>query len=168
MTLWRRLSYLLPAYRRAEERDMQEELNALAEMAEPGELGNLTRVAEEGRAVWNWTWLEQFYRDAQYAFRTMRHNPGFTTTAVLSLALGIGANTAIFSLVDALMLRWLPVRDPQSLVQVKMGTSKSDFAGESFSYAIVNALAEERAVFDGVCGFSGAEFTVGPLSLIHI
>jgi predicted permease len=162
MTLWRRLRYLLPAYRRAEERDMQEELNALAEMAEPGELGNLTRVAEEGRAVWNWTWLEQLYRDAQYAFRTMRHNPGFTTTAVLSLALGIGANTAIFSLVDALMLRWLPVRDPQSLVQVKMGTSKSDFAGESFSYAIVNALAEERAVFDGVCGFSGAEFTVGP------
>lgn len=48
MNLRRRLNYLLPAYRRAEERDMQEELNALAEMAEPGELGNLTRVAEEG------------------------------------------------------------------------------------------------------------------------
>ncbi|QOY86594.1 ABC transporter permease [Paludibaculum fermentans] len=163
MNLRRRLNYLLPAYRRAEERDMQEELNALAEMAEPGELGNLTRVAEEGRAAWNWTWLEQLYRDAQYAFRTLRRNPAFTATAVLSLALGIGANTAIFSLVDALMLRWLPVRDPQALVQVKMGTSKSEFAGDTFSYAIVNALAEERTLFEGVCGFSGTEFTIGPV-----
>ncbi|MGC4049788.1 MAG: ABC transporter permease [Paludibaculum sp.] len=162
MTLLRKLKYLSPAHRRAEDRDMQEELDALAEMAEPGELGNLTRVAEEGRAVWTWTWLEQLYRDAQYALRAMRHNPGFTTTAVLSLALGIGANTAIFSLLDALMLRWLPVREPQSLVQLKMGASKSTFAGESFSYAIVNALADEHSVFDGLCGFSGAEFTVGP------
>ncbi|WP_321469910.1 ABC transporter permease [uncultured Paludibaculum sp.] len=162
MNLGRRLKYLLPSYRRAAERDMQEELTALAEMAEPGELGNLTRVAEEGRAAWNWMWLEQLYRDAQYALRAMRRNPGFTATALLSLALGIGANTAIFSLVDALMLRWLPVSDPQTLVQLKMGSSPSAFAGETFSYAIVNALAEERGIFVGVCGFSGAEFTVGP------
>ena len=97
---------------------MHEELQSLAAIAEPGELGNITRVAEEARAVWNWTSLEQLYRDVQYAFRTMRHNIGFTTTVVLSLALGIGANTAIFSLIDALMLRWLPVPDPQELVQL--------------------------------------------------
>src|SRR5215469_12945419 len=103
MTFWKRLKYLLPSYRRAQERDMSEELESLAAIAEAGELGNLTRAAEEARRAWGWTWLEQWYRDVQYAFRSMRHNPGFTTTAVLSLALGIGANTAIFSLIDALL-----------------------------------------------------------------
>src|SRR3954454_15341722 len=107
MSFWRRLKYLLPSYRQAQETEMREELQSLASVAEAGELGNLTRAAEEARTVWTWTWLDQFCRDVQYAFRTMRHNMGFTTTAVLSLALGIGANTAIFSLVDALMLRWL-------------------------------------------------------------
>ncbi|PYT29312.1 MAG: multidrug ABC transporter substrate-binding protein, partial [Acidobacteria bacterium] len=121
MTFLRKLRYLLPSYRRAQERDMREELEALVAIAEPRELGNISSAAEEARAVWSWTWLEQLCRDVQYAFRTMCHNPGFTTTAVLSLALGIGANTAIFSLIDALMLRWLPVRDPQELVQLKMG-----------------------------------------------
>src|SRR5690348_204472 len=155
MNLWQRLKYLLPSWRRSQERDISEELQSLAAIAEPGELGNLTRAAEDARAVWAWTWLEQLCRDVQYAFRTMRHNPGFTTTAVLSLALGIGANTAIFSLIDALMLRWLPVRDPQELVQLKMG-------GESFSYLIVTALADQKDIFSGVGGFSGSSFGVGP------
>src|SRR5438105_3888608 len=110
MSVWTKLKHLRPSYRRAQEREMQEELASLAEIAEPGELGNRTRVAEEAREVWTWTWLEQFFRDIQYALRTMRHSPGFTATAVVSLALGIGENTAIFSLIDALMLRWLPVR----------------------------------------------------------
>jgi predicted permease len=160
MTLLRKLKYLLPSYRRALERDMREELEALAEIAGPQELGNISRAAEEARAVWSWTWLEQLCRDVQYAFRTMRRNPGFTTTAVLSLALGIGANTAIFSLIDALMLRWLPVRDPQELVQVKMGD------GDSFSYPIVRALADQPDIFSGVAGFSGSSFGVGPPGLV--
>src|SRR5260370_30392417 len=124
MGVWRKFKYLLPSYRRAQERDMQEELESLSAMAEARDLGNVTRAAEGARGVWSWTWLEQLYRDVQYASRTMRHNPGFTTTAVLSLALGIGANTAIFSLIDALMLRWLPVRDPQALVQLKMQAAR--------------------------------------------
>jgi predicted permease len=156
MTLLRKLKYLLPSYRRALERDMREELEALATMAEPRELGNISRAAEEARAVWSWTWLEQLCRDVQYAYRTIRHNPGFTTTAVLSLGLGIGANTAIFSLIDALMLRWLPVCDPQELVQLKLGT------GESFSYPIVKALADQKDIFSGVAGFTGSSFGVGP------
>ena len=163
MTFWKRLKYLLPSYRHAQERDMSEELQSLAAIAEAGELGNLTRAAEEARAVWGWTWLDQLYRDVQYAFRSMRHNPGFTATAALSLALGVGANTAIFSLMDALMLRWLPVHNPQELVQVKLRSgSRVETPSESFSNAIVAALAEQKENFTNAGGFSGAVFDVGP------
>src|ERR671938_1433990 len=78
-------------------------------------LGNTTLIKEDVRAVWNWTLLEQIGQDLRYAARTMRKNWGFSTVAILSLALGIGANTAIFSLIDALLLKSLPVKDPQSL-----------------------------------------------------
>ena len=78
MSLWRRLRYLIPAFRRTEEREMQEELESLAAMAEPGELGNLTLAAEQRRDVWGWTWLEQWSRDVRYAARMLRHNPMFT------------------------------------------------------------------------------------------
>ena len=92
--------------------------------------------------------------------RTMRKSPAFTATAVVSLALGIGANTAIFGLIDALMLRWLPVRDPQELVQLKFQSRGGTIYAESFSYAIVRALAERRDIFAGVSGFSGASFNL--------
>jgi hypothetical protein len=163
MRLSQRIKYLLPSHRRAQERDMQAELESLAAMAEPGELGNMTHVAEEARAVWSWMWLEHLYRDVHYAFRTLRHNPAFTATAVLSLALGIGANTAIFSLIDALMLRWLPVHAPQELVQLKMQLPRAEESpGESFSYDTIKALADQKGIFRGLCGFSGASFDVGP------
>jgi hypothetical protein len=80
------------------------------------ELGNLTRVQENTRAVWGWTVLEQLGQDVRYAFRTMASNRLFALLAVSSLALGIGANTAIFSFMDAILLRSLPVSDPESLV----------------------------------------------------
>jgi hypothetical protein len=124
-------------------------------------LGNLGRVKEDVREAWGWTWLERLLQDLRYALRTMRQSPGFTATAVLSLALGIGANTAIFSLIDALMLRWLPVRDPQELVQVRIRMADPS-AAESFSYPIVRALADQKEIFAGLSGFSGGGTTVGP------
>ncbi|MGH9666671.1 MAG: permease prefix domain 1-containing protein [Bryobacteraceae bacterium] len=69
------------------------------------ELGNVALVQEDTRAAWGWTLLEQFGQDLRYALRTMGANRLFTTLAVASLALGIGANAAIYSFMDALLLR---------------------------------------------------------------
>src|SRR5438876_458839 len=80
------------------------------------ELGNLTLLQEDTRATWGWTILEQLGQDLRYAFRTMAANRLFTLLAMTSLALGIGANTAIYSFMDSILLRSLPVSDPESLV----------------------------------------------------
>src|SRR5205823_2953601 len=83
------------------------------------ELGNLRMVREDTRAMWSWTLLEQLGQDLRYGARTILRNPAFTILAALSLALGIGANTAIYSFMDALLMRSLPVADPRSLVVLK-------------------------------------------------
>jgi len=78
-------------------------------------LGNVTLVQEDTRAAWTWRIWGQLLQDLRYALRTMIKAPAFTTLAALSLALGIGANSAIFSFMDSILLRPLPVRDPHSL-----------------------------------------------------
>ncbi len=83
------------------------------------ELGNATLIQEDTRATWSWTVLEQLAHDVRFGLRGMRKNRVFTALAALSLALGIGANTAIYSFMDAILLRSLPVSDPASLVVVK-------------------------------------------------
>ena len=98
-------------------------------------------------------WLEDAARDVSYGLRTLRRNPGFTATAVLSLALGIGANAGIFSLVDQVLLRLLPVNDPERLVLLDWsGNALSDQFGHSnvLSYPLCRDLQEENRFFDGV------------------
>jgi macrolide transport system ATP-binding/permease protein len=131
--LLRKLRWL--AQRRRKEEELREELQFhLDEEAEHAgsdaarrELGNLTLLREDTRSAWGWTMVEQFTQDLRYAARTMLRNPAFVVLAALSLALGIGANASIYSFMDALLMRSLPVADPGSLVVLNWhGRAKKD------------------------------------------
>jgi predicted permease len=134
MSSWfRKLGWLLQ--RRSKERELGEELQfhldeeierrqaegVAAEHAKwmaRRDLGNVASLREDTRAAWGWTMVEQFGQDVRYAFRTMTIHRLFTLLAIVSLALGIGAATAIFSIVNAVLLRPLPYRAPAQLMAV--------------------------------------------------
>ena len=134
---WHRLKSRLSSIfkRQAAENDLQRELRSHIELeaeeqqeyglpadeahyAARRAFGNATLIAEDVRESWSLAWLGHFFRDLRYGFRSLRRTPGFSTVAVLTLALGIGANTAIFSAIDALMLRPLPFSSPDQLVRI--------------------------------------------------
>lgn len=98
--------------------------------------------------------MRTLIRDLHYGVRMLRQSPGFTAVAVLSLALGIGANTAIFSLVDAVLLRLLPVKDPDSLVAISRTTERG--SPDVFSYPMFEHLRDEAEGVSGVLASSGA------------
>ena len=117
------------------------------------ELGNLTKVREEVRDVWLTRWLRDFVYDLRFSARSFLRSPPFTATIVLSLALGIGATTAIYSLVDQVLLHALPIRQPQRLVLIDW---KGDQVANGFgswnlmSYPICLDLQLQDRFFDGV------------------
>ena len=102
----------------AEERRQEGLPEADARLAARRDLGNIAIVQENTREVWGWILLEQLSQDLRYALRTMRANPLFTVLAILSVGLGIGASTSVYSFVDAVLLRSLPVEHPESLVVI--------------------------------------------------
>jgi predicted permease len=113
--------------------------------------GNTALTMEDTRAVWGWTTLEQIGQDLRYARRTMWKNPGFTAVAILSLALGIGANTAIFTLINVLLMRPVPgVAEPEKLVRL---------TNASHSYPKFEAL-KARRIFASTLAFTSKRFPV--------
>src|SRR5436305_1801604 len=83
------------------------------------QVGNPTRLREDSRAIWGFYWIDSLAQDARYALRQMRHAPMFSAVAVLSLAIGIGAATAVFSLADAVLLQAMAISDPAGVFVLK-------------------------------------------------
>jgi len=141
----------------AEERDGSEDSNAYARR----KLGNATFIREEIYYMNHPAWLENLRQDLVYAARTMRKNPLFTTAAVAALALGIGANTAIFSVVHAVLLSSLPYSHPERLVKVWGQFTRDGLARLPFSDPEYFDLADTNRSFDSMAAFytgSGANF----------
>src|SRR5450755_3434285 len=125
---------------------------AAARAAALREFGGVAQAKEEYRARRGVSWLETAVRDLRYGLRGLRRTPGFTLAAVLSLALGIGANTAIFSLFHTLMLRLLPVEKPHELVSVyRTGCWAKGFV----SYPLFQEIAKRSDLFTGVIARTG-------------
>jgi putative ABC transport system permease protein len=115
--------------------------------------GNVTLVEENSRAVWRWPSLESVFADVRYALRMLRKTPGFTLIAVTILALGIGSNTAVFSLIDALLLRSLAVPAPQELVQINFGPPGKPGA---LSGPMFDRLRERQSSFTDLFGWTNS------------
>jgi putative ABC transport system permease protein len=137
--------------------------------------GNATQVKEEAREVWSFRWLEQLGQDIRYGLRTLAKSPGFAAVALLTLALGIGANAAIFQLVDAVRLRTLPVKDPQSLATIHLKTDlwvSGSFNGPypDFTYPLWQQVRQQQKAFSSIAAWSGDQAnlaTGGEMDIAH-
>ena len=117
--------------------------------------GNQTQAREDSRAYWGFRGLDELAGDIRYAVRSLCQNPGFTAVVVVSLALGIGANTAVFSVVNAILLRPLPYEDPERIVLINSGWYKPPGAPADYQY-----WEEENPVFERMAYWRIADFTV--------
>ena len=178
MSLWTNLSGGLRALfqRRESEREMDEELRAYvdaaveqkvrggmsrmeAQRAARVEMGSMEAVKEGIRGAGWETAVESFVRDVRYAVRVLAGAPVFTTVVVLTLALGIGANTAIFSLIDSILLRSLPVQHPEELVEV---------SDNYFSNPLWEQVRDQQDVFSGVFAWSSSPFNLAKSGVAHL
>ena len=122
--------------------------------------GNTLRWKEETRGAWTFPRAEGFWQDIRYGFRVLAKRPGFTAAAVLTLALGIGLNTAIFSLYNGVLLRPLPARDPERLVNL-YSAIQGEPGSRTFSYPEYLFFRERNTVFSSVAAFAGGRVLLG-------
>ncbi len=115
------------------------------------QFGNVALIEERTREVWRWAWLENLFADVRYALRMLRKSPGFTVVAILTLALGIGANTAIFSVVNAVLLQPLAYPNPDRLVELELSSPQGN--GNITSIPKFNIWREQTQVFDSVAAY---------------
>jgi predicted permease len=174
-TLWLRVKRLL--HRRQLDRDLGDELQFHLAMREQKlqeggvspkearyaarrEFGNATTAKETNWDLWTFAFLETLWQDIRYGLRQLRRSPGFATVAVLSVALGIGANTAIFSMIDMVLLRSLPVKNPGQLVLLDSGIRTGTYSGDpsvgrwtELSYDAYRYLVRHNQSFQGIAAF---------------
>jgi predicted permease len=122
------------------------------------EFGGVEQMKETYREQRGLPFFETLAQDLRYAFRMLVKNQGFTAVTVLTLALGIGANTGLFSLVNSVLLGNLPVRNPQELVIIKYTDSRTQEANEDFSYPMYQAIRDKNTVFRNVLTRAGVDF----------
>jgi macrolide transport system ATP-binding/permease protein len=125
-----------------------------AESAARREFGNVGLIKETTRGMWGFGALETIWQDLRYGARMLLKQPGFTLVAILTLALGIGANTAIFSVVNSFLLRPLAVAQPERLVRIRLGGSHTSFPN-------YRDLAEQTEAFSAVAAHSVGQFNLG-------
>jgi macrolide transport system ATP-binding/permease protein len=126
-------------------------------------LGNTTLLKEEVRTMWGGKWIEDFFNDVRHAVRQFRKAPGFTAAAVASLGVGIGANAAIFTIINTVLLKSLPVRDPGGLVLLGDAHGSGSGVGiprsgsfSLYSYDLYKHLRETK-VFEGLCAVQSSQ-----------
>lgn len=125
--------------------------------------GNPALLREQSRETWSWNWMERLAQDIRFALRQIGRAPGFALVAILTLGLGIGANTAIFSLTHALLLESLPVPEPGQLVRIALDVHMSDHPGASnlpLSLPMIEMLRERAHAFAGIFGWSVYDFVL--------
>jgi len=122
------------------------------------EFGNVTRIEERSREVWQWPALGSVWADLKYAMRQLLKSPAFATTSVLILALGIGANTGIFTLTHALLLKSLPIPDPGNLVRIALhDPSNSVTDGSPLNLFLMQSLQRHAKSFSGIFGWFSSD-----------
>src|SRR5215469_3728643 len=133
------------------------------------EFGNVTLLEERGREVWKIALLEGILADIKHGFRQLRKAPVFALAAVSTLALGIGANTAVFSMVNAVVLRPLAYPEPDRLVSVESWSIRGTPHPEDLSYPTFFDFRKLNQVFDHLVCYRDSDFTVGTVERpVHV
>ena len=125
------------------------------------EFGNVALVEQDSRGTWRSEWFETLQADVRYAVRTLRQSPGFTTIVILTLALGIGATTAIFSVVNAVLIRSLPFPHANELVEIYSKSTMFDFSNLGSSLPDINDARKEATALAIVAPYNFSTYELG-------